>query len=666
MRKESKEDDDDRKSRSRSREREEKNNKLEKSTKSRKKTKSTLKKKIKIEIFDDAKLYQIPSIQKYIDELPTNMTDEEYIKANDMNPKRLNSLLGYYISTNKKEEFLNRYEKFQFLLSFKDRQSYQKKIIEYMNEGLIIKDIILKNFIEKPIKSLFKEIGLSIINHYNNKNIDLNIIQNEFIKNKVYFEKEFVFKVPYKNGTLEIQYYSILNDLWFFFDTKYNNKKSIEINDLVEIFSKLKNVYTDLDNKTDLESLIIFNYLVNILYIYKDSGYIDRSVLQSIVISCLSFDKNLANNSFKTFKNSDYLNKNLIINNIPSGNYNKEINGEEIVKIIGKYKKNIEIKAKYINWRLDSFFEYILDSENFMLCVRFPQNCNVNYIKMDPHISEGFDSLFNKVINSKVVKQAMMFDDDARRFKYLYSNIDILNEVKKNTHFVCLPFENYFGYSDKKSFDIYIKSNFIFREIKKVLAIFDSLIRTQYHEFKHISRTYYHMINESIEIKTPKYNLNEFKKDRKYINELYNDSLKIIKKKTSNISENSKCFQKSFNEYGDLVEYAINGFKVEIQMLRSVLFCLNNDSWDMEPEVFHENLKFNMELNSRGFPLEKFVKGFGKIIYEYFDFVEKDEYTLNCSISSNKSASSEDYNNDVIETEILSHHINRGENGLSK
>lgn len=47
----------------------------------------------------------------------------------------------------------------------------------------------------------------------------------------------------------------------------------------------------------------------------------------------------------------------------------------------------------------------------------------------------------------------MMLDDNARKFKYLYSNKDIFEEVQRNIHFIYLPFNNYFGYSDKKSFD---------------------------------------------------------------------------------------------------------------------------------------------------------------------------------------------------------------------
>ena len=55
-----------------------------------------------------------------------------------------------------------------------------------------------------------------------------------------------------------------------------------------------------------------------------------------------------------------------------------------------------------------------------------------------------------------------------------------------------------------------MKSNFSFKEIKKVFAIFN-----------------YQMFDENIELKDPKFLLSE----RKYINGSYNESLNIVKKK---------------------------------------------------------------------------------------------------------------------------------------
>ena len=41
-----------------------------------------------------------------------------------------------------------------------------------------------------------------------------------------------------------------------------------------------------------------------------------------------------------------------------------------------------------------------------MLCVRYPQNYNVNYIKMDPLVSKGYDDLFLiKLFNPKLLSK---------------------------------------------------------------------------------------------------------------------------------------------------------------------------------------------------------------------------------------------------------------------
>lgn len=366
-------------------------------------------------------------------------------------------------------------------------------------------------------------------------------------------------------------------------------------------------------------------------------------------------------------KKNKFLGKDFLIKGIEAKNYNDDITGEELIEIKGNCKKEIKIKSKYINWYLTNL-QIFIESDNFMLCVTYPENCKINYIMMDNKIGDGYNNLFNKVIKSKPIKQAMMFDDEARKYQYLFSNDEILNEIKENTHFVCFPFNNYFGYSDKKSLDIYIKSNYNFMNLSMTLAIFDNIIRSQYHEYKHISRVYYNMIDDAFGLKTPKFSLKQFTSDRKYINNFYDESLKIIKEKTSNFTENSKCFSKSLDEYGDLVEYAIYGFKVENQNLRSVLFCLNDDSWDLDPENFNKNLKFNMRLKTNGFLLIDFLKGFGRIIYDYFDFFkEEEDYSLNTHIPINRSASNSPYPmNDVIEIRRISHHMHRQENNLLK
>ena len=607
-------------------------------------------KRLKITIFDDSKLPSIPSINNHILELEKEKLDKiEYLKKNDMDYEMTNNYLKSIINN---EHFLYYYAKFQFLLKYEDRIFFQNIIVSKRH---LANEMVLKNLITKQIKDIFKDIGLSIIELYEKTGKPkYEEIREIFINNNVYFEEEFKFKIPNKKGTFEIQYYTLLNDLWYYFKIDLNNNKNLDLKKLINVFLYLKPVFKDLPNMTDEHAISVFDYLINIIYIFKNSGDIDMITFYHIVSSCLTFNKDIANQNFKKMKENIFLSTDLLINNIPAKDYNEDIKGEEMIKLSQNKKIVIETKAKYINWHLINL-DLILYSFNFMLCVKYPENCKFNYITMNKDVREGYYNLFDKIIKSKPMKQAMMLDNEARKYQYLFTNDDILNELKDYTKFVCFPFNNYYSYSDKKSLYIYIKANYDFSHLSKTFAIFDNIIRSHYHEYKNISRVYYKMIDNEIELNSPKFNLSQFTDDRKYINDSYNESLKIIKEKSSNYSKNSKCFSKNIDEYGDLVEYAIYGFKVDIQILLAVLFCLDNKSWDLDPETFNENLKYNMKIKTSKFLLNNYVKGFGKIIYDFFDFSTKEDYSLNMifPIGLNESIS------DVIETTRFSHHINR-------
>lgn len=86
------------------------------------------------------------------------------------------------------------------------------------------------------------------------------------------------------------------------FNPKYNKNKNITFKELYDIFLFLKEIYDDLDNKTDNETIIIFNYLINIIYIYKDSGQIDLLLFNSIITLYLSFRIEVPNETFKNLK----------------------------------------------------------------------------------------------------------------------------------------------------------------------------------------------------------------------------------------------------------------------------------------------------------------------------------------------------------------------------
>ena len=634
--------------------------------KNRKKTNN---KNYKIVPFDDSELKEIDCIGNFVKSI--KLTDPESVL--DKNPFHVESAKQYLdslISLKQSNKFLKKYSKYQFLFDYNEREPFQKYIKSLELEKIEINDIIKKNSIERPIKEIFRNIGLNIINFtFNDGCYDLKKITTEniyaiFVKNNVFFNKEYDFNIPVKNGNYTIQYYSLLNDIWFYFDLNKNNAKKLSLIDLVEIFNYLQPFFNEMNNQMDDKELIsILNYLINIIYIYKDSGTIDISKFLVIIDSCLPFNKEKTNNIFNEIKYN--ISQFVKINGECTNKYKNEISGKEDIEITTKNKRNIKTKAEFINWRLGHNFVGCLFSDHFSVCMRYPYNCEYNYLRLDTTIRKGFDSLLNKMIKSSIMKQGMLIDDEARKFKYLYSNDKILQEVKDNTHYVCLPFDNYFGYSDKTSFDIYIKSDILISDMPKVLVSFDNILRTYAHEYKEISLIYYKM-SDGISSKTPRFSLNNFTNDRSYMNDSYNMTLDIIQSKISNLNKNSRCFNKTFDEYGDLLEYALFGFKVEAQIFKVVLFCLNDKSWDLSPDDFDTELKERMKCKTIGFKLENQLKGFGKVIYDYFDFVPKDTYVNNLIFARGAVSNSSFQIPDVIETPRNSHHMNRNEDGICK
>ena len=241
--------------------------------------------KLKIVLFEDSKLSLINSINRHLINLINEKIDDiEYLKRNDMDYKRTNDYLRKIVNKN---IFLSYYAKFQFLLKLEDRIYFQNYIT---SKKLKVNEIISKNFINKPIKEIFKDIGLSIIESSKKDNkLNYNDIIEIFKDNKVFFRKILNFRIPNKKGTFEIQYYSLLNDLWFYFDTNLNMNKNLDLRKLINIFNYLKPAFKDIPNMTDEHAICIFNYLINIMYIYKDSGIIDKSIFFSIILSCLTF-----------------------------------------------------------------------------------------------------------------------------------------------------------------------------------------------------------------------------------------------------------------------------------------------------------------------------------------------------------------------------------------
>jgi hypothetical protein len=204
--------------------------------------KKTYKKNYIIIPFDDSKLEQIKSIDTYIKSIKVN-DPEEVLEKNDIDYNAAKKYLDSLKSSEKKEKFLGQYSKYQFLLNYNDRQYFQKYIKSLESDKIEINDIIKKNFIDCPIKDILQKIGLDIIDFtykdgfYDSKKINISNVHEIFTKNNVFFDSEFDFKIPLKKGNFEIQYYSLLNDIWYYFDLENNKSNELSLIDLIDLFN---------------------------------------------------------------------------------------------------------------------------------------------------------------------------------------------------------------------------------------------------------------------------------------------------------------------------------------------------------------------------------------------------------------------------------------------
>jgi len=128
--------------------------------------------------------------------------------------------------------------------------------------------------------------------------------------------------------------------------------------------------------KQNEEELILnTNYLINMLYIYKEKGYVDHYLFSIIVKTCTPYDNEIANESLKALKDYEF---EFYINNTYFKYYNKRRNqNDKISFIIGK-KSKIEIEAKYVNWDIKENLFATLVSEYFMHAIIYIIILNIN------------------------------------------------------------------------------------------------------------------------------------------------------------------------------------------------------------------------------------------------------------------------------------------------
>ena len=629
------------KSRSRSKSR----NESKKIKSERKNSKKNLKEKeFIITIIDESNQIEISTIQEFLETSKKRLEKEEisledYLEKNDIDDKNIVKYLSNLQQDGEINKFISKYENYQFRINANDRKKFQEYLSKIEQIPLSISKNIIINY---SIRDIFIDICSKLL-LLEDDNVSIKNIDKIYKTNNVFFERPIDFKIPNKYGTNEIQYYSLLSDIYYYFNQN-NSKKKIPIIQRYHIFSILEEYILEMKNINDKELISQFNYLINILYIYLENESINLKELKYIVLSCLPFNEKIANETITILKNKK-LNFKFFINGKDIKCFYDNIKDNDIITIVNEYLKiKIEIEAKYINWYLRENFIIILYEDCFMLTVRYPYNCKYNYFTMNSDINNAMKELFAKMIKSIIVKQAMLIYSEESKYKYVFDNDSILNEIEINTHLVYLPFDNYYGYCDKKSFNIYMNISIKQKNnLMETLSQYHLFLISKCHEFKHASLIYMKIYDENNLIKTPEIKFSEFKKHKKYI-EINDNSNNILSNFTIDYHKNSNNFEKTMSEYGNLFEYALFGYKLNMIYLKVMTFCLTKNAWNSTSSEFYKNINKRIK-DKRIEKIETICKeGILNLIYKYFDFQKRDDYYSN-SLLENKTSNFIDRNN---------------------
>ena len=625
-----------------------------------KKIKKESRPKIKIPIYDDSNKTEAEIIEDYINLIKEDLNSgkinlQTYISKNDIDNEQIFIYLSDVLKKDAKK-FCNIYEDEFFKLTLDQRNQLQIKLQE-------IKDIVIPEYIKKntlketSIEKTFINI-LKGLNKISLKDVSIENIEKVFLENGVYFNKEIDIKIPCKYGTKELKFYCLLNDLFFYF-----HSGDIKLKNLFTIFLILSRYIKKID-ENDENLISKSNYLINILYMYLENKDIESSYFDAIVETCIPFDKTTANTTLEILKDINGPVQ-FLIDEIPIQDYKGELTGNEIIEL--EYE-NIKIKelSKNINWDIGKKFYSYFISEDFMLCINYPENCKYNCFSMG-EIGISVNEFFDLMIKSPPMKQAMIIDTEASKYKYFFSDEKILKEFNANVHLVPLPFQNYFGFTDKKSFDIYINVSYrTSNEFVKILKKYNIFFISKSHEFKHASRIYLRIYDDKKKIKTPKKDIKKFRGKRKYLVQIFENTQKNLNTLSpiNNPKENKKSKSK-VEEYGDLLELSLFGYKYDELFFKSMIFCLSESSWKLSPEDFYHNFSLKM-MDKEIVKLEELCKeNFLTKLLNFYDSAKKEKNYSNLMISKDSDFTSKNMLNSTV-IERKSHlgirEINRGKN----
>ena len=621
---------------------------------------------------------KLQSIQKYKEmkmkewnERPNENFDlKKFVNSYDINNDSqllyLDSIFG------KKSEFIPHYEKYQFILKIESRKQLEKKIVE--EEELMNRPMIKNNIIGNAFSSI-KEILIKILKEIilidDNNNDLINTLKNIFKNNHIYFDSLFDFLIPTKfSDTIEYKYNKLILEVAHFLfpwegileNVDFNENDKNLIKERLSLFMELTYFIKKINLIEEENELIDkCEFLFNLLQIMEEVPISHRNneLFKKIITTCYPFELTVAKNKLKEMKNSIF--KGLIIDNINITQFNEEeLKEDSTIKFISKTGREEIVTAKEVNWYLGDFLLSNFESDNFMVCFTFKKCLNMNYIKMDKEINEAFSNLFNKMISSKIVKDSMLKDSEAIKFDYPFDYEDIINECKNSIYYVPFPVSGLYGYTDKSSFRIFIYCNFPINSIKTIFTEYDNIFKTKIHQFKHITRLYYHLLDITITIRTPKTKINKNVNNTEY---LFGKNKKLLEDKIDKIAksyEYRKVNHKGLDtvDYGDIFELFLVGSKF---FFSNSIFFLKESSWNLTPSKFFN--KYNESIKVDKILIQKNKKCiFISSVIKYFKFEEANgkyffnELTIkdsNKQVSNNNNSNY--FPNEYVDKEIISH-----------
>ena len=491
--------------------------------------------------------------------------------------------------------FLKYYSKYQFTLEIRQRKEIQKLIKDFELSSMIKNNFIKSDL--KSIRELFLKVCDLIINIKLNEKDCLKKLKNEIISIGVFIEDDLDFLFPVNFGNIELKFNKLIIDVLFFIFGKNmgkinsleNNKKDL-IKTKISLFKKMK-LFFQKSGLYDDETLFkISDYLINCYYIYfeVDDSLKNFDNLEKIITCCLPFELDTAVNFIEKYKYFSYDVEFKIENITLNKYYTSNLTKDSKIKLSFD-KKIIEVKAEDVNWNLKhNMFFQLLKSDNFTFCFRFPKLSEINYIYINNDIRNNYKALFRKILKSKIMEQCMNIDSDTNNFNYPFNDDNIIQELEDHTLFVPFPAKKFYGYSDKKSFTIFLNSYINTSDLKSIFIDFDNLLKSEFHEIKNIYRLYMHINDSKISLRTP-----EIKRKTLLTNEFLKNNLPLLNENKNNLEEiyKEKLISKNENDsldYGDILEFAMNGDKQEVFFIKGSLFRLTEKNWEKEPKEFFD------------------------------------------------------------------------------